>query len=416
MGCGSSTPAVVVEEKNVEDVLNISMRVKKPTRKNLVWVREGVGVRDVYDVLEVVGQGSMGEVSVVQKRQDAVEKIAERMHGNEDLQAILQENSDKFGAKKPRQYACKTINTTRFSYDEILEFINEIEILRDLDHPNIVQLFEVLRIKRKMWIITELCTGGDLTSHLNIMTEMDVACVAEQITWAISYMHNRSVCHRDIKLENILYADSSHRTIKLIDFGLSDKFTKGKKMRKECGTIYTAAPEIILGQGYTERSDIWSIGVVTFIMLSGDFPFLRDLGDLLNDREMERFDKARLSFGYKWTERQISSVARDFVTACLQRDPAERWSAIDALDYVKHKWIPYLHILNESLTSGVPETILEDGDEVLTGADKVGSTTQDKKRVRMNSKMISGMGKFVLYGELKKTILMTMAHTMDKSR
>ena len=89
--------------------------------------------------------------------------------------------------------------------------------IRDLDHPNIVQLFEVFKVKRKIWLIMELCSGGDLTGRVKDMDEDRAAVVLQQILQAVAYMHTRNVCHRDIKLENIMFEDSSpSAVVKLI--------------------------------------------------------------------------------------------------------------------------------------------------------------------------------------------------------
>jgi calcium-dependent protein kinase len=112
----------------------------------------------------------------------------------------LKMDMNKKQSNSRRKYACKTVNTLSMKDDELIEFMNEIEILRDLDHPNIVQLFEVFKLKRKLWIITELCAGGDLTARAGDMSELEAAIVMEQILRAISFMHKRNICHRDIKL------------------------------------------------------------------------------------------------------------------------------------------------------------------------------------------------------------------------
>ena len=186
-----------------------------------------------------------------------------------------------------RTFAMKTVNHALMSKPEITEFENELAILRELDHPCIVQLFEVYNHKRKMWLVMECCTGGDLTSRT--MSETMILTVMEQILQGLCYLHKRGGCHRDLKLENVMFENPSPNSpIKLIDFGLSAKFTKNVKMQKACGTLYTAAPELILGNGYTSQSDVWSAGCCAFVMLSnGDIPFLRDHGDL-GDEVSER--------------------------------------------------------------------------------------------------------------------------------
>jgi serine/threonine protein kinase len=230
-------------------------------------------------------------------------------------------------------------------------------------------------------------------------------------------MHNRNVCHRDIKLENILYADSSpDAPVMLIDFGLSNKFTMGEKMRKVCGTIYTAAPEVLLRLGYREESDIWSIGCVAFMLLSGHYPFLKCMTDMEDAERMDDLTNARFTFRLTWEERGRSHFGKDFVRECFKKDPAKRWKAKEALDFVRDRWIPHLESRDKALSSGVPDTIQEgDDDPAITPTSQCPSPIKKHAR-RMDSGMVTGMQKFVLYGELKKTILMTMAYTMDKSR
>lgn len=202
-------------------------------------------VTDVYEIMEIIGQGSMGEVAICRKKYDTSEKVDKR---TEDLAAMSERDDDettKIAAeiskkmneeyhaatnngrrggggdvgvpKHRRRYACKTLNTPWMKESDIMEYLNEIDILRDLDHPNIIQLYEVFTLKRKIWLLMELCTGGDLTARANTMNEADVVIILEQILMAIKYLHRRNVCHRDLKMENILFADDSPSApIKLI--------------------------------------------------------------------------------------------------------------------------------------------------------------------------------------------------------
>lgn len=250
---------------SVEDLVANSAHGAPTTRQRMAWWREGMKVSEVYDIMEIVGQGSMGEVAVCRKKLDSSEKVDAR---TENLVALSERDNDETvqiaaeisatlnaqyhasqGGGKPkirkrRRYACKTLNTMWMKNSDIMEYLNEVNILRDLDHPNIIQLFEVFSVKRKIWLIMELCTGGDLTARASDMKEADVVIVLEQILLAIKYMHKRNVCHRDIKLENAMFSDDTPSAqVKLIDFGLSNKFTKGQKMLQACGTVYTAAPE-----------------------------------------------------------------------------------------------------------------------------------------------------------------------------
>eukprot|EP00520_Triparma_pacifica_P020396 CAMPEP_0118637582 /NCGR_PEP_ID=MMETSP0785-20121206/3227_1 /TAXON_ID=91992 /ORGANISM="Bolidomonas pacifica, Strain CCMP 1866" /LENGTH=343 /DNA_ID=CAMNT_0006528773 /DNA_START=238 /DNA_END=1265 /DNA_ORIENTATION=- len=314
------------------------------SRSNYVWIRNE-DISAVYEVESELGLGSMGAVSVVRKRRDgnkslrrinsdgntkAIGERKEEEEGERPLPSLstlppslhlTRKNSNSSSAsntinidldKLSRKFACKTVALANMKKEEIEEFENEIEILRDLDHPNIVQLFECFRVKRKMWLVMELCNGGDLTTR--ILTEYQACKVVSQMLLALSYMHGRGICHRDLKLENVMYtsSDPSSIEIKLIDFGLSEKYNKNEKMTKACGTVYTAAPEVITGKSYTTQTDIWSLGVCTYVLLSTDFPFLRDHDELRDKAKLERLINAKYTFR---TERwgRISKGGREFV-------------------------------------------------------------------------------------------------------
>jgi len=253
----------------------------RSSREKMVWHREGIHLEELYETVKLIGQGSMGEVLSVRKK-------------NKNLP-----NAATAGMRSERLYAAKTINTTRFKKSEIKEFINEIDILRDLDHPNIIHLFEICSTKRKIWIITELCTGGDLGERARStptgMTEYEVADVMEQILRALAYLHSRGVCHRDLKFENIMYVDGScGSALKLIDFGLSNKFKRGEKMEEVCGTLYTLAPEMLSTEGYTEQADLWSVGCLAFILQSNQYPFFARSPRTRRQKEASGFGKCTI--------------------------------------------------------------------------------------------------------------------------
>jgi len=479
-----------------DDELNLSQH-GGTQRQLLARIRDNVEVTEVYDIIQTIGRGSMGEVYIVEKkpgqmsREPSTRNLLNSSHSIQEVPASpFPSNSNsnrpvftpqappaplesavvpsspitRSKSKKNRQYACKTVNTLLMQPHEIREFINEVMILRDLDHPNIVQLYEVFQSKRKIWIITEVCRGGDLTSRIRQMNEEDVAVVTEQIVRAVAYMHFRNVCHRDIKLENIMYATKEDDSpIKLIDFGLSNRFTRGVKMLQACGTAYTAAPEILLKEGYTEKSDIWSIGVVTYVMLSQTYPFLKDLNDLEDAQKRENLENAKVTFGPEWERRNISSVAKEFICMCLKKDPRTRWSATAAVHFVQHTWIPFLEDQRKISEEGITDlgltkclsasnlNLLEKITDVTTAsstqtsgsfdqftkptvtpdvkaeenpkpiARKVRSSLHNsvayaRKRVKIKTAHLDSMSNFALYGKFKKTILMTMVYSMDKSR
>lgn len=150
-------------------------------------------------------------------------------------------------------------------------------------------------------MITELCTGGDLTSRR--LNEPEVVVVLEQMLRALAYMHGRGVVHRDLKLENILYENKKPlATIRLIDFGLSKTYDRAELSRKAMGTCYTLSPEIASKTGtYTNKSDIWSLGVCAWVLLAGDFPFIRTEADLDDKFKLNRLINAKYKFGITWS-------------------------------------------------------------------------------------------------------------------
>lgn len=326
-----------------------------------------------------------------------------------------------------RLYACKTVMTNQVKKDQLDELLNEIHIMRSLDHPFIIRLYEVYQVKRKLWLVMDLCTGGNLTSRK--LNEAEVTVVLEQILRGVAYLHRLGICHRDLKLENILYeSGSASSTIRLIDFGMSQKYDtlRDKKEREFGGAAYTLSPEIASKSGpYTKKSDVWSIGVIVWKLLAGDFPFLKTWEDLEDEQKKQKLIQAQHQFGITWRGRGISEHAKEFVRSCLHRDPNDRWTASEALEFLQETWIPSLQeqatkederiaaIVNASPKKNGKKTIIkkapDDPTTVLKKAIVSKRRTNDKFEINLD-----GVKKFSQYGQLKKTFLITMANTMDR--
>lgn len=156
-----------------------------------------------------------------------------------------------------------------------LKFENEINILKVLDHPNIVRVYEFFEDSKSFYIVMEHCRGGELFQEIMKLKQYDEpqsAQIMRQLLSCISYLHSISICHRDLKPENILFDEKSdYMNIKLIDFG-SACFFNEKLMKEGMGTAYYIAPEV-LKNSYTEKCDVWSAGVILFILLTGSPPF-----------------------------------------------------------------------------------------------------------------------------------------------
>lgn len=166
-------------------------------------------------------------------------------------------------------FAMKSLLLDRVARKEfIAELRNEIAILKDLDHPNIVRAIETFEWQGKISIVMEVCSGGDLYSR-DPYSEAEAARIVSSVLSAIAYMHSRKVVHRDLKFENVLFVNTSPMSdVKLIDFGLSAVYVD-RELTDISGTIYTMAPEVLKGH-HTEKADIWSIGtsIVTYNSLN----------------------------------------------------------------------------------------------------------------------------------------------------
>ena len=177
--------------------------------------------------------------------------------------------------KMTNQYlACKELIKKSISNYEGL--MKEVNLMIKLDHPNIIKLYEYYEDENKIYLIMELCTGGELfdkiienTEKGKPFTEKQAAHIFKQMMSAVNYCHKNGIVHRDLKPENLLYFDKSEDSpIKVIDFGMSQRFDHEKFMTEKVGTAYYVSPEVIQGK-YDEKCDIWSAGVVLYILLCG---------------------------------------------------------------------------------------------------------------------------------------------------
>lgn len=213
-------------------------------------------------------------------------------------------------------------------------FKNEINILMQLDHPNIIKLHETWETDRICFLVTELCEGGELFFHITKkkhLTEQQAAMIMRQAFYALCYLHNNKICHRDIKPENfLLYKENDDSFIKLIDFGLAKRVSKNEVMNAPNGTPYYIAPEVLKGS-YTTQCDNWSMGVVMYIMLSGKPPF----GGKSNKEIIDNVLKGEYNFNAPvWSV--ISDEAKDLIRKLLDRQADMRLTSEEAYN---HPWI-----------------------------------------------------------------------------
>jgi len=181
-------------------------------------------------------------------------------------------------------YAVKMIKKDSVGQD-FNRLQTEMEILKKVQHPNIIALKEIIDTKNCLFIVTELVTGGELFDkivELGSYSEKDAALLVSKIVSAIAYLHSLGIVHRDLKPENLLLKDETTVSeVKLADFGLSKIVSQQLIMQTACGTPGYVAPEILQARGYDKEVDMWSIGVITYILLCGFPPFYNEKLQLL---------------------------------------------------------------------------------------------------------------------------------------
>jgi calcium-dependent protein kinase len=199
-----------------------------------------------------------------------------------------------------------------------------------MDHPNVARLVDVYESENRLSFVMECMEGGELFDRLLdkiVFGEADAATATLQMLLAINYMHSCGLVHRDLKLENFLFEHGDSNALKLIDFGFSKAWNcQGSNMDDQIGTPAYAAPEVLDGS-YTSQCDLWSLGVIVFMLLSGYMPFREEETHMIKQGRYEwRPDR--------WSD--VSDVAVDFVKKLLTVDPNQRLTAAQALE---HPWL-----------------------------------------------------------------------------
>jgi serine/threonine protein kinase len=208
----------------------------------------------------------------------------------------------------------------------------EVKILSRIDHPNIVKLYEMYEFEGKIYLVMELVTGGELFDQIvgkGCYPEKEAAQIVRKILLAINYLHDMGIVHRDLKPENLLLSEKSNKAeLKISDFGLSKIFSDVEVMKTACGTPGYVAPEVLKRQGYGQEVDMWSLGVITYILLCGYPPFY----DQKNAELFKKIMAGRYQFDHPWWD-HISDKAKDFVRKLLVIDIKKRINAKDALSH-----------------------------------------------------------------------------------
>ncbi|CAK0888515.1 unnamed protein product, partial [Prorocentrum cordatum] len=262
-------------------------------------------IEDDYDLTdELLGRGETGDVTAAFRRRQ--------------------------GNDKQQKFAVKTCPLANIKHAKFQMLLSEVETFLYVDHPHIARLYDVYESGERLYFVMECLQGGELFerfSRLGKFAEPDVSDLVVQILLALNYIHKHGIVHRDIKLQNLMYQRSDGNHVKFIDFGFSKLLDSSMRLKKAVGTLLYVAPEV-LQKNYDSQCDMWSLGVIAFVLLAGYFPFSGE--NLAEDIQAGKLDWKPSHWA------NISDCAADFVKALLKVDPKERLTAHAALE---HSWI-----------------------------------------------------------------------------
>ncbi|XP_065719326.2 serine/threonine-protein kinase MARK2 isoform X17 [Drosophila suzukii] len=286
----SHVPSVVANRSNVysnnaaQGSPNMQMRSSAPMR----WraTEEHIGK---YKLIKTIGKGNFAKV-----------KLAKHLPTGKEV-------------------AIKIIDKTQLNPGSLQKLFREVRIMKMLDHPNIVKLFQVIETEKTLYLIMEYASGGEVFDYLVLhgrMKEKEARVKFRQIVSAVQYCHQKRIIHRDLKAENLLL--DSELNIKIADFGFSNEFTPGSKLDTFCGSPPYAAPELFQGKKYDgPEVDVWSLGVILYTLVSGSLPF--DGSTLRELRERVLRGKYRIPF-------YMSTDCENLLRKFLVLNPAKRAS------------------------------------------------------------------------------------------
>ena len=330
MKSGDSTPKLKKTEnvKNDNSNTNNNLVDGANSKKNFVALNNDVIVsgneinpEKIYLKTKLLGSGAFGEVWLVHHK---------------DLD---------------RDFAMKIIKKRKNRSNDEKEILNEIGILKKLDHPKILKVIDFYSTPKKYYIITEYCPEGELFNEIIKVGKFDegqAAFIINQILKAVTYCHKMNIIHRDIKPENIMITNREKNgclQVKLIDFGTAKIFEKGHQENKYVGSSYYMAPEIIKRK-YDEKCDLWSIGVILYILLTGRPPFDgNDDDEILENVKKGVYDKWAYPFPL------LSAHAKDLIFKLLQYDPKKRLSAEEAIE---HPWFKTAEFKKKDKVNTIP--------------------------------------------------------------
>jgi calcium-dependent protein kinase len=322
MGC------IPTRKKNFQIEIESTHHKQSIKVSSKLFVTESSGnIYKDYEILDHIGQGSYGRVYRAKHIKTGV------------IRAIKKINKHSYN----------------MSPEEEKNLIKEISILKQLDHPNILKIFEFYNSRQNLFIVSEHLTGGELFKKIieeKHFSEKVAAHIMKQLLSAVHYCHLKNIVHRDLKPENILIESYEHTkkeffTIRVIDFGTSE-YNKKAMLKEKIGSSYYIAPEV-LNNTYNEKCDLWSCGVIMYILLCGYSPFNGRTEEAI--LEKVKIGKFAMSDSI-WQE--ISNEAKDLIKNLLNKNIEKRLSAEEALH---HEWFKKVEKFEKRISKSYLEAV-----------------------------------------------------------
>ena len=291
-----------VREYYVQDEKNYNLWIEK-----LLLATGNVNITNKYDINENIGSGKFGIIKQVIN-------------------------------KETKEICClKVMNKKAMKGSDLQELKTEVEIMKICQHPNLVRLYDIYENQENTYLVMEYCEEGDLFKHLENynfkLSEKNVIAIIKQLLSGVYYLHQYGITHRDLKPENILVKKIGGQYIfKIADFGLSKIISPDESCEEPYGTLVYCAPEIVAHKPYNKQVDLWSLGIMTYLMLIGCLPFN------VNSKEKEIINQILnepTPFpSSQW--KKVSSLGKSFTMSLLNKDPAKRLTVKEALE---HEWL-----------------------------------------------------------------------------
>ncbi|KAG6950395.1 hypothetical protein JG687_00014332 [Phytophthora cactorum] len=251
--------------------------------------------------------------------------------------------------------AVKIIDKSKLQPTEKELLRTEIAILKLVHHPNIIRLYDVYEDRQYIFIVTELVSGGELFNRIvgrARYTEVEARLVMRPLLESVNYLHRLGIVHRDLKPENILCGEAL-TDLKIADFGLSKLVHPEELMKMPCGTLNYVAPEVLALVGYGREADIWSLGVIMYLLLRGELPFYGKAKSEVIQKTLHA--EVNLETDSAW--RSVSPAGKALLRGLLTKDPARRLTAQDAL---LHEWFSVTPSVNSATGGGQVSSPLKD--------------------------------------------------------